>query len=89
MAGVFNICFHHKGASYSALVMVSGNPEDDASVRVTSNEDSIRIILPSGSLVVSISELMRTLSSSRNKNGGDTTVYITNNISLQLLTPLH
>ena len=86
MASVFNIYFHHKGASYSALVTVSGNPENNSSVKVTSNEDSIRIVLPSGSLVIPISELIHRLISHHQKERGNATVYITNNISLQLLT---
>jgi hypothetical protein len=88
MASVFNIYFHHKGASYSALVTVAGNQENNSSVKVTSNEDSIRIVLPSGSLVISISELIQRLISNQQKDRGHATVYITNNISLQLLTQL-
>ena len=86
MARVFNIYFHHKGASYSALVTVSGNCENNTRVTVTSNEDAIRIILPSGSLVIPIAELLQRLISYRQHDNGNATVHITNNISMQLLT---
>jgi hypothetical protein len=88
MSRVFNIYFHHKGASYSALVTVSGNSENNPPVTVTSNEDAIRIVLPSGNLVIPIAELIQRLISNRQHDSGNATVYITNNISLQLLTQL-
>jgi hypothetical protein len=88
MAKVFNIYFHHKGASYSALVTVAGSADHMPTVKVTSNEDAIRIILPSGNLVIPVAELIQRLIGSRQHDKGNATVYITNNISLQLLTQL-
>ena len=44
MGRVFNICFQHKGKSYTALVSVNG--KDDSPVKVTTNGDTIEIHLP-------------------------------------------
>ena len=81
MARVFNICFNHKGKSYSALVSV--NSKEDSSIKVTANNDHIHILLPTGSLTFSIADVLQRMYATMNKS--NTTFYITPNISLQLL----
>lgn len=83
MARVFNICFQHKGNSYTALVFVCG--KEDSSVRVTTNNDSIQILLPTGNLVFSIADVLQRLYASLEKGSANATLYVTQNISLQLL----
>jgi hypothetical protein len=83
MAHVFNICFQHKGRSYTALVSVKG--KEDSSVKVTSNSDSIQILLPTGRLIFSISDVLQRLYASLDKGSSNTTFYVTPNISLQLM----
>ena len=59
MARIFNICFNYKGSTYTALVYIMGNPEDDSHVTVTPNSDSIRVQLPAGELTFSIEEVLK------------------------------
>ena len=83
MARVFNICFHHKGKSYTALVSING--KEDPSVKVTTNSDTIQILLPTGSLIFSIADVLQRLYASLDKGSGNATFYVTPTISLQLL----
>jgi hypothetical protein len=73
MARVFNISFQHKDKSYTALVSVSGKQEE-APIQVISNNDNIHILLPTGRLTFAVE-----------KGSKNTTVYITDSISMQLL----
>ena len=82
MARVFNICFSYKEKSYTALVFVNG--KEDPSVNVTTNSDSIQILLPTGRLVFSISDVVQRLYA-QDKGSTNSTFYVTPNISLQLL----
>jgi hypothetical protein len=82
MARVFNICFTHKGNSYSALVSVNG--KDDSSIKVTTNNDSIQILLPTGNLSFSIADVLQRIYVT-SKASSNATFYVTPNISLQLL----
>jgi len=82
MARVFNICFQHKDKSYSALVAVNG--KEDAAVKVTTNNETIQILLPSGRLIFTIADALQRMHVSTNKSGANT-FYVTPNISLQLL----
>jgi hypothetical protein len=85
MARVFNICFQYKGSAYTALVSVAGNKPDDSKVNVTSNGETIQILLPSGRLIFSISDVVQRLYASNQKDSTNATLYITENISLQLM----
>ena len=82
MARVFNICFNHKGKSYSALVSING--KEDSSINVTTVNDNIQILLPTGSLVFSVADVLQRMYASMNKTS-NAIVYVTPNISLQLL----
>lgn len=83
MARVFNICFNHKGKSYSALVSVNG--KEDSSIKVTTSNDNIEILLPTGILTFSITDVLQRIYATVNKSV-NSTFYVTPNISLQLLT---
>jgi len=83
MARVFNICFNHQGKSYTALVSVNG--KDDSSVKVTTNTDTIQILLSTGNLTFSIADVLQRMYAVAKKTPSNTTFYITPNISLQLL----
>lgn len=82
MARVFNICFNHKGKSYSALVSING--KEDSSVKVTTVNDNIQILLPNGSLIFSIADVLQRIYANMNKSA-NAVIYVTPNISLQLL----
>lgn len=82
MARVFNICFNYKGKSYSALVSVNG--KEDSSIKITTNNDNIEILLPTGSLTFSIADVLQRMYATMNTSS-NSTFYITPNISLQLL----
>ena len=82
MARVFNICFSHKEKDYSALVSVNGN--DDASIRVTTSNDQIHIMLPTGRLSIAVADVLQRMYAPVNKSG-IATFHVTPNISLQLL----
>jgi hypothetical protein len=82
MARVFNICFDHKGKSYTALVSVNG--KEDNSVKVTTNSETIQILLPTGQLTFSIADVLQRMYATVNTSS-NTTFYVTPNISLQLL----
>lgn len=82
MARVFNICFTHKGKSYSALVSVSG--KDDSLIKITTTNDHIQILLPTGNLSFSIADVLQHMYAAKNENS-NSTFHITSNISLQLL----
>jgi hypothetical protein len=84
MARVFNVCFEHQKKSYTALVSISGNHEDNSSVRVTTNNETIQILLPSGRLVFSISDVVQRILTLPHSDK-NVTLYITDHISLQLL----
>lgn len=83
MARVFNICFNHKGKSYTALVSVNG--KEDPSVKVTTNSDTIQILLPTGRLIFSIADVLQRMYATVNTSSSNATFYVTPNISLQLL----
>ena len=83
MARVFNICFNHKGKSYTALVSVNG--KEDSSVKVTTSNDTIQIFLSTGSLIFSIADVLQRMYAGLNAASSNTTFYVTPNISLQLL----
>ena len=82
MARVFNICFQHKDQSYTALVYVNG--KEDASVKVTTNSENIQIVLPTGNLVFSITDVLQKIRVTTDKAASNS-FYVTPNISLQLL----
>ena len=82
MARVFNICFQHKDKSYTALVSVNG--KEDSSVKVTTNTDTIQILLPSGRLIFSINDVLQGMHITRD-NSSSSSFFVTSNISLQLL----
>lgn len=63
---------------------VSGK-EEDAPVQAISNDNNIQIILPAGRQSFSISEVLQRLYAPVDKESRNTTVYITENISLQLM----
>jgi hypothetical protein len=86
MARVFNICFDHKGKSYTALVSVNG--KEDSAIKVTANTDTIQILLPTGRLIFSIADVLQRMYAGLNStssSSSNTTFYVTPNISLQLL----
>jgi hypothetical protein len=83
MGRVFNICFQHKGKSYTALVSVNG--KEDSSVTVTTNSDSIQILLPTGRLIFSIADVLQRLYASLDKGSANASFYVTPTISLQLM----
>lgn len=85
MARVFNICFDHKGKSYTALVSVNGN--EDSSVKVTTNTDTIQILLPTGRLIFSIADVLQRMYAGMNttSSSSNTIFHVTPTISLQLL----
>lgn len=83
MARVFNICFNHKGKSYSALVSVNGT--EDSSIKVTTTSDTIQILLPTGRLIFSITDVLQRMYSAKNSTSSNTVFHVTPNISLQLL----
>ena len=84
MSRVFDISFEHKGSSYTALISIVGEDEESAPVKVVTQEGSIQIILPTGRLIFSISDVVQRLVSRRQetRNG---TVFITRNISMQIV----
>ena len=81
MARVFNICFNHKGKSYSALVSING--KEDSSIKVTTTSDTIQILLPTGRLTFSIADVLQRMYATT--NASNTVFHVTPNISLQLL----
>ncbi|MGZ3845878.1 MAG: hypothetical protein ACXVLT_03315 [Flavisolibacter sp.] len=82
MARIFNICFDHKEKTYSALVSVNG--DDETPIQVTTGNDQIHIMLPTGRLSISVSDVLQRMYATVN-NSANTTVHVTPNISLQLL----
>ena len=84
MARVFNICFKHKESTYIALVSIDG--KEDSSIRVIANRESIEIHLPTGRLIFSIADVLQKLYASSAKDPGHAKLFITRNISLQLLS---
>jgi hypothetical protein len=85
MARIFNICFQHKGKPFTALVSILGQDDDNYSVSVSSNNESIQIMLPTGRLIIPIPEILQRLPIGPNKENQSSTVYITEKISLQLM----
>lgn len=85
MARVFNICFTHKGNSYTALVSVAGKPEDNEKVRIISGDEQIQIILPHGRLIFPTSEVLQRLAVGKQQGDTNAVMKITNTISLQLM----
>jgi hypothetical protein len=81
MARIFNICFNYKGSSYTALVYIMGNPEEDTHVSVAASEDSIRVQLPTGELAFPIEEVLKHACLPRQQD----TLQITESIFLQLM----
>jgi len=84
MGRVFTICFQHKEKSYTALVSVNG--KEDSSVKVIANRESIEIHLPTGRLIFSIADVLQRLYASAEKSSDNAILYVTQNISLQLLS---
>ena len=82
MARIFNICFNHKEKTYSALVSVNG--DEDTSIQVTTGNDQIHIMLPTGRLSISVTDVLQRMYAPVNKSV-DATFHVTPNISLQLL----
>lgn len=82
MGRVFNISFQYNDKSYSALVSVNG--KEDNSVKVSTNSDTIQILLPTGRLIFTIADVLQRMHVTTDKSGSDT-FYVTPNISLQLL----
>jgi hypothetical protein len=82
MARVFNICFSHKEKTYSALVSINGN--DDASIRVTTGNDQIHIMLPTGRLSISVGDVLQRMYAPVDKSS-NAVLHVTPNISLLLL----
>jgi hypothetical protein len=83
MTRVFNICFNHKGKSYTALVSVKG--KEDSSIKATVNNDTIQILLPTGRLTFFIADVLQRMYATLNPSSSNAIFYITPNISLQLL----
>jgi hypothetical protein len=83
MARVFNICFDHKGKTYTALVSVSG--KEDFSVNVTANSETIQILLPTGRLIFSIADVLQRMYVTTESGSSNSIFYVTPNISLQLM----
>ena len=83
MGRVFNICFEHKNKSYTALVSVNG--KEDTSIKVTTNSDSIQILLPTGRLIFSITDVLQRMYAGPTTSSSNTIFHVTPNISLQLL----
>ena len=83
MSRIFNIRFDHKGHSYTALVSVAGKQNEN--VKITSYDNKISVVLPSGNLIFSVSDVLQRLLASRQKDPNNATVYVTENISLQLM----
>lgn len=66
--------------------MVSISGKEDASVKVITNSDIIQIQLPSGNLILSVADVLQRLYASMEKGSHNATLYVTQHISLQLLT---
>ena len=84
MGRIFNIYFEHEGHSYSALVSVAGKRDCDE-VRVNISGENIQIQLANGKLILPISEVVQRISVSATKGHEESTMHITDSISLQLL----
>jgi hypothetical protein len=61
------------------------NGKEDPSVKVTTNSDTIQILLPTGRLVFSIADVLQRMYATLNTTSSNTIFYVTPNISLQLL----
>jgi hypothetical protein len=85
MARIFNICFQHKGKPFTALVSITGQDDDNRSVSVCSNDETIQIMLPTGRLIIPIPEILQRIPVGPNKEMHSSTVYITEKISLQVM----
>jgi len=83
MARVFNIGFQYEGRPYTALVFVNGT--ESSAVKVTTDSNSIQILLPTGRLIFSIADVLQRLYASFDKGSSQATFYVTPNISLQLM----
>jgi hypothetical protein len=83
MARVFNICFDYKGKIYTALVSVNG--KEDPTVKVTTNSETIQILLPTGRLIFSIADVLQRMYVTTDTGSSNSIFYVTPNISLQLL----
>lgn len=84
MARIFNIYFQHEGNSYSALVTVAGKRDNDQ-VKVTTGNGTIQIMLRNGKLTLPISEVLQRVTASHLKGRDDSTMHLTETISLQLM----
>lgn len=84
MSRIFNVLIAHKGKSYPALLTIAGDEKENTQVRIITNEERIQIILPNGSLSFSTSDVLKQLSAKRSNESNDI-LYVTENISLQLL----
>lgn len=86
MARVFNIFFKNEGKSYTALVFVSGKEGDSQTVQVSSTDEFIQVLLPSGRLIFPVSEVLRQVVALQKKGTNNPQLYITEHISLQILS---
>ncbi|HEX6333999.1 MAG TPA: hypothetical protein VFZ78_07215 [Flavisolibacter sp.] len=84
MSRVFNVQFPYGGKSYTALVSIAGR-EDHTGVRIIPQHDTIEIILPHGTLVFSTADIIQRLLSAPVDHREHATMYITENISMQLM----
>jgi hypothetical protein len=63
-----------------------GQGKEDNSIKVTTNSETIQILLPSGRLIFSIADVLQRIYAGLNStSSNNTNFYITPNISLQLL----
>ena len=85
MARIFNIRFNHRGNQYDALVYIKGGGEA-AQVQVSTTPEHIQVMLPTGNLVLPISEVLRRVYADiRTGEQSPELLHITPTISLQLL----
>lgn len=84
MARIFNIYFQHEGHAYTALVTIAGK-KDNEKVQVTAAEGYLQILMANGRLIFPISEVLHRVTASHSQGSDDSTMHITETISLQLL----
>ena len=84
MSRIFNLLIEHQGQSFPALLTMSGDAQENAAVRVISNEHKIEIILPNGTLSFSTAEVVKHLMNGSAVDG-NSIMKITPAITLQLL----
>ncbi len=82
MSKIFTIRFNYSDNWYEALVSLKGSGE--ALLKVTRQD--LQILLPHGNLTVPLSHLVAQLTCSGVEVDEEKTVYITDSISIQLLS---